>query len=887
MTGAVAEKHINHDFVNEALLWLPTATFDQAMDFYESASTDPNCDHWTVAQLAKADRYYLITHVLGGWYAVDPWIYERCREVEADSDGHLDLWARYHFKTTLITYGGIIQEIINDPEITIAIFSHVRPIAKGFLNQIKRELEGNDFLKELYPEVLYQNPAKESPKWALAVDTPVFTVDGWKKHGDLVPGDKIYGANGQVINVTGNSGPMNGAACFRVVFDDCELIASSEHLWPVECKTSRPWCEAEVRIFQTDELQPRAKHRRMLATPILSPPSRSDKTTVDPYVLGLWLGDGTAGTNIITFGKDDEIEGLDQVRLAGYEPYVHRKKQTDNFSMYGLKGLKEKLEKLGCLRKKFIPDRYLYGDRKERLALLQGLMDSDGTCKKESQHRCAGMCMFSNTNLALADGVFHLAVSLGLRPSRCSFKPKSRGHKRVHHIYFVGLKTVPPFRLQRKLERCKEKRHQPARYLRAVEPTTAVMVNCIKVDAPDSLYLAGRNMVPTHNSEDEGLIVRRKGNPREATLEAWGLVDSLPTSRHYKLRVYDDVVTEKSVTTPEQIRKTTERLELSYNLGTEDGGREWFAGTRYAYGDTYEIILKRESVKPRIYPATDDGTAAGRPVFLTQEAWEKLKKKTSIYVTACQQLLNPVEGSKQTFKAEWIRRYEIRPKILNVYITVDPARTKKKTSDRSAYAVVGIDAAWNRYFLDGACHRMSLSERWKMLLYLRAKWLRAPGVQFVRVGYERYGAEADMDYFEEEMKRMEAYFPIEKLEWKRDGPDTHRDRVQRLEPDFKNWRYFLPYPEKNEAGEKLPRTRIQAEAQERGQGYLVSKPIKQIDEDGKVYDVTEWFLENEYHYFPAIHVDLFDAMSRLYDHELAAPKLVARKDLEPAPEATY
>ena len=77
----------------------------------------------------------------------------------------LDLWARGHYKSTIITYAGTIQEILRNPNITIGIFSHTRPIAKGFLKQIKREFEVNDFLRDLFPDVCYANPRQESPQW--------------------------------------------------------------------------------------------------------------------------------------------------------------------------------------------------------------------------------------------------------------------------------------------------------------------------------------------------------------------------------------------------------------------------------------------------------------------------------------------------------------------------------------------------------------------------------------------------------------------------------------------------------------------------------------------------------------------------------------------------
>lgn len=105
--------------------------------------------------LCQTDLYFLLRYVLGRADVENPWIFARCREVQADPDGMLDLWAREHYKSTIITYALTIQDILNDPEITVGIFSHTRPIAKGFLRQIKREFEANQQLRTWFPEILW------------------------------------------------------------------------------------------------------------------------------------------------------------------------------------------------------------------------------------------------------------------------------------------------------------------------------------------------------------------------------------------------------------------------------------------------------------------------------------------------------------------------------------------------------------------------------------------------------------------------------------------------------------------------------------------------------------------------------------------------------------
>ena len=115
--------------------------------------------------LAKNDLFFLLVYVLGVSFANNQWVLDRCREFQENPYGYLDLWARGHFKSTIITYAHTIFEIINNPEITTGIFSHKLPIARAFVIQIKNTLETNSLLKALYPDIFYADPKKESPKW--------------------------------------------------------------------------------------------------------------------------------------------------------------------------------------------------------------------------------------------------------------------------------------------------------------------------------------------------------------------------------------------------------------------------------------------------------------------------------------------------------------------------------------------------------------------------------------------------------------------------------------------------------------------------------------------------------------------------------------------------
>jgi predicted phage terminase large subunit-like protein len=177
----------------------------------------------------------------------------------------------------------------------------------------------------------------------------------------------------------------------------------------------------------------------------------------------------------------------------------------------------------------------------------------------------------------------------------------------------------------------------------------------LKALFPDILYGEPKKEAPKW-SENEGLVVRRNGNPKEATLEAYGLVDNMPTGSHFDDLVYDDVVTQDSVT-DHMLVKTTNSWELSVNLG-KDGGTERYAGTRYDDADTYGAILERKAAIPRIYPGTEDGTATGRPVLYSEEWLEDRRIKMTDYNFGCQILLDPVPGKDGYFRRDMFQWYD-------------------------------------------------------------------------------------------------------------------------------------------------------------------------------------------------------------------------------------
>jgi hypothetical protein len=387
-------------------------------------------------------------------------------------------------------------------------------------------------------------------------------------------------------------------------------------------------------------------------------------------------------------------------------------------------------------------------------------------------------------------------------------------------------------------------------------------------------------------SVDGGLVVKRQGNPREASVEGHGLIEALPTGKHFDLLIYDDVINEHAVTNPDQVKKATQRMELSFSLGVAKGTRKWFIGTRYHFGDSYAYILENDIAKPRVYPATEDGSLNGEPVFLPQPEWDRVKKEQRSQVAA-QFLQNPLAGEANMFTTRWLVPYWLRPTMMNVYILMDPSMGRNKTSDRTAIPVIGIDPTENKLLLDGFCHRMPLSERWTHLRDLHKRWSKMLGVQLVEVGVERYGMQSDIEYFLERMRIERYHFGIKELSWTGErGGESKKARVGRLEPIFRDGSFLVPgrvwHPTLGNAenharwhledgsdeikykADAGPSKREQ-QAKASGERWRLVEPIMRRDEDGNPYDLTRVFFE-EFALFPfSPRDDLIDAMSRIED----------------------
>lgn len=366
--------------------------------------------------------------------------------------------------------------------------------------------------------VIFVGPARTGK--CLALDTRIPTPSGWTTMGTLREGDIVLGDDGLPTKVLQAHDVKHGLDCYKVVFaDGTSVVADAEHQWGVErFYWNAPQWRYEVRstreMLRELTYSPRAgggsrfRFRVKNTEPLQLPQA---PLAIDPYVLGVWLGNGSASCAIIHSNRED-VEFFElQLSSLGF---THRRAASDPDTatvidpisdkpdcLFGT--MSQKLRTLGLLGNKHVPAEYLRASFNQRVALLQGLMDTDGYVDPRG-----GRCEFSTVLPTLADNMLELLRSLGLKPSvehkdTTWVYKENRHHGKAFRISFSVHNEVIPFRSPRKLINFRRSDVGVVGYRQivAIEPVESVPVRCIYVDNESHLFLAGEGMVPTHNTE--------------------------------------------------------------------------------------------------------------------------------------------------------------------------------------------------------------------------------------------------------------------------------------------------------------------------------------------------------------------------------------------------
>lgn len=402
--------------------------------------------------------------------------------------------------------------------------------------------EGFEFqpqiINDMHPDMSVIKPSQVG--MALKLDTPVATPTGWTTMGELKTGDTVFGRDGRPCQVTYVSPVYTDHVCYEVEFDTGEVItADAGHRWYVEAHRafgSEGLFEGQGRIPVTSDYANKgvittevmAKTfkvgaRNNYAIPNTQPlQTSSADLPIDPYFLGLWLGDGNSHASVLTAAEADLAFYDAELASRGLRCVPSSRKGSTVQVVVKLavdEGRRNTMHSALPLKNKHIPDAYLWAGREQRLDLLRGLLDTDGSITTN------GRVYFYGSDPALVAQVEGLIASLGFKSRTEWREPQSNAlitsRRPCARVSFVAYAEDGVFLLPRKRERLKSRADgRPGESLRRrivdVRPTSATPVRCIQVNSPDHLFLAGRGMIPTHNTEVQvrkflAFLVRNRG----------------------------------------------------------------------------------------------------------------------------------------------------------------------------------------------------------------------------------------------------------------------------------------------------------------------------------------------------------------------------------------
>lgn len=331
----------------------------------------------------------------------------------------------------------------------------------------------------------------------LPLDTPILTTLGFKLLKDLTKEDIIFDKDGKETNIL-NISEIHNNPCYKITFDNGEsIIADHEHRWLISF--SRGTGKFKDIVLTTEELKnsldiykdnkntyylPKIKNAKPLET-------KHKDLPIDPYILGSWLGDGTSVAGSITSNNPDF---WNEVKNRGYA-YGEDISAEERCEMRTIFGLRTKLRELNLLENKHIPDMYLLASYQQRLDLLRGFMDADGYYN-ETRKRF----VMATTREYQADYLISLLSTLGVKPSKI-FAKKYCNNKEFDGWDVCFTMNDNPFLLRNQVQLDYPKIDKSSfRVIKSVELVETVETKCLEVDSESHTFLAGKTLIPTHNT---------------------------------------------------------------------------------------------------------------------------------------------------------------------------------------------------------------------------------------------------------------------------------------------------------------------------------------------------------------------------------------------------
>lgn len=579
---------------------------------------------------------------------------------------------------------------------------------------------------------------------ALALDTPILTPSGWTTMAALQVGDFVFGADGHPTMVVGKSEVFRDRPCWTVTTDDgASVVCDDDHLWNVRLCRKRPVFHNKTaahlgarQVSMTEGRKPMLPDMPVVQFPEADLP-------VDPYLFGVWLGDGATLQATITMHEDDQPVVRARIEAAGYATKDRTTKMT-----FGVDGLKVLLREMGVLGNKHIPAIYMRASATQRAALLDGLMDTDGNVTKGRQ------CFLATSSETLANQYLELIRSLGYKASLLRSRAILDGRD-YGETYRIGFYATDICTLPRKRERAMGRIKPTGRYI-SLERAPNQDTVCIKVAAQDGLFLAGDGLVVTHNSEFAsihfpayflgrypnkkvmmsshtselavgfGRKVRNIVNSTEyrelfpttiagdnkaagrwATDDGGELfalgVGGMLSGRGGDVVVIDDAHSEgqgaMAMTNPEVLEPTFDWFTSGPRQRLQPGGAMIIVGTRWHASDLIGRVLEQSAKSPKgqqweviEFPAILPSGRALWPQYWPLSELEAIKAEIPAYKWNAQYLQRPGGSEVAIIKRDYWKQWTKPdpPEIEVVMSAFDTAFTKEKRSNYSACVVFGV-----------------------------------------------------------------------------------------------------------------------------------------------------------------------------------------------------
>ena len=343
---------------------------------------------------------------------------------------------------------------------------------------------------------------------ALALDTKIATPYGFKTMEEISIGDTVLGGDGKPCKVLNVFSVLNDRPCYEIDISGVKVVADANHKWLTSTHVERGYESRLPHTYEsvrtTEEIYTNQKTKTGYkisnhAIRIAAVTGSEQDLPIAPYTLGVWLGDGTSKSATITSHDNDQPEVRKRIESEGYIT-------TDSKTIYTFgvtRGLNTALKETELIKNKHIPEIYFHSSLDQRMSLLQGLIDTDGTISKR------GQIEFDNTNERLINDVARLVASLGIKHGGVKlhkkggiefiFKDKKYIASTQYRLTFTT--SLPVSYLSRKAFRAKKWRSEEKwRYIKSITPTISVPVKCITVDSPDHTFLITEQYIKTHNS---------------------------------------------------------------------------------------------------------------------------------------------------------------------------------------------------------------------------------------------------------------------------------------------------------------------------------------------------------------------------------------------------